>query len=67
MAINTYLLIMILNVHGLNVPIKSQSVEEWIKNKQTKPKNNKIHLYAAYRRVTSDLNGLDGPRAYNAK
>ena len=44
MAISTYLLIITLNVNGLNAPIKRQRVTEWIKNK--------THLYAAYKRLT---------------
>ena len=34
MAISTYLLIITLNVNGLNVPIKRHTVTEWIKKKQ---------------------------------
>ena len=44
MAISTYLLIITLNVNGLNVPIKRQRVIEWIENR--------THLYAAYYRLT---------------
>ena len=33
MALNSYLSLIILNVNGLNVPIKRYRVSEWIKNK----------------------------------
>ena len=47
MAINTYLSIATLNVNGLNAPIKRHRVANWIKNK--------THVYATYKRNTSDL------------
>ena len=34
MAINTYLSIITLNVNGLNAPIKSHRVADWIKNQE---------------------------------
>ena len=40
MTINTYLLIITLNVNGLNASIKRHRVAKWIKK-------NKTHLYAA--------------------
>ena len=46
MAISTYLSITILNVSGLNAPIKRQRVAFWIKNK--------THPYTAYKKLTSD-------------
>ena len=46
MAISTELSIITLNVNGLNAPIKTHRVTEWIKNK--------AHLYAAYKRLTSN-------------
>ena len=36
------------NVNALNVPIKTNSVSEWVKK-------NKTHVYAAYRRLILDL------------
>ena len=48
MALNSYLSIIILNVNGLNAPIKRHRVSEWIKKKKT-------YLYAAYKRFMLDL------------
>ena len=48
MAVGTYLSIAALNVSGLNAPIKRHRVADWIKK-------NKTHIYAAYKRHTSDL------------
>ena len=47
MAISTHLSIITGNVNGLNALIKRHKVAEWIKNK--------IHIYAAYKRLISDL------------
>ena len=49
MAISTYLLIITLNVNGLNSPIKRHRVAEWIKKK------NKTHLCVTYKRLTSNV------------
>ena len=46
-VVGPHLLIMTLNVNGLNFPVKSQRVGEWIKNK--------TQLYAAYKRLTLAL------------
>ena len=46
MTINTYLSIITLNVNGLNTPMETQD---------DKVGNNKIHLYAAYKRLILDL------------
>ena len=50
MAVSIYLSIATLNVNGLNAPIKRHRVADWIKNK--------THIYAAYKRHTSDLKTL---------
>ena len=50
MAINTYLSTANLNFNGLNAPIKRDRMANLIKNK--------IHIYAAYKRHTSDLKTL---------
>ena len=50
MAVRTYILIIILNVNGLNAPTKSQT--SWVDTK------NKIRIYAVYKRPTSDLGTL---------
>ena len=47
MVIGTYILIITLNVNGLNAPTKRHRLAEWIKNK--------THIYAVYQRPTSDL------------
>ena len=52
MATSTYLKVTTLNVNRLNVPIKRHRVAEWLKKKKQKTK---IHIYAAYERLTSDL------------
>ena len=49
MAISTYLSIMTLYINILNALLKRHRVAKWIKKK------NKTHLYAAYKRITSDL------------
>ena len=48
MAIRIYLSIITLNINELNAPIKRYRVGKWM----TK---NKTHLYAAYKRLTSEL------------
>ena len=47
MAIRTYISIITLNVNGLNVPTKRHTVADWIQKKTC--------IYAAYKRLTSDL------------
>ena len=47
MAISRYISVISLNANGLNAPIKRHQVVEWIQNK--------THIYAAYKRLTSDL------------
>ena len=47
MVIGTYILIITLNVNGLNAPTKRHRLAEWIKKK--------THIYAVYKRPTSDL------------
>ena len=47
MPIGTYVSIMTLNVNGLNAPTKDT---DWLNGYKTK-----THIYAAYRRPTSDL------------
>ena len=54
MAINTYLSIIILNVNGLNSPIKRHRVVEWMEKTKQNTKN-KTHIYAAYERLTSEV------------
>ena len=44
---STYILIIALNVNGLNVQSKRHTLAEWIKNK--------THIYAVYKRPTLDL------------
>ena len=51
MAIRTFIVIITLNVNGLNAPTKSQRLAKWIKRK----KPNKTCIYAVYNRPTSDL------------
>ena len=46
MAMNNYLLIITLNVNGLNAPIKRHRIAEWIRKHDP-------HIYAAYKRPTS--------------
>ena len=48
-ALSTYLSIITLNVNKLNTALKRHMVVEWIKKK------NKAHIYAACRRLTSDV------------
>ena len=50
------LIIINLNVGGLNSPIKRHRVAEWIK------KQNKIQLYADYKRLISDLRTHTGSK-----
>ena len=47
MLIGTYILIITLNVNGLNAPTKRYRLAEWIQNKTL--------IYAVYKRPTSDL------------
>ena len=47
MAISRYISVISLNANGLNASIKRHQVAEWIQNK--------THIYAAYKRLTSDL------------
>ena len=47
MAIGTYISTITLNVNGLNAPTKRHRLAEWIQNK--------IHIYAGYKKPTSDL------------
>ena len=47
MAVSTYLSVITLNINGLNVPIKRHRLADWIKYK--------THLYAAYKRLISEL------------
>ena len=47
MAIGTYISIITLNVNGLNAPTKRQT--GWM------DKKNKTHIYAVYKKPTSDL------------
>ena len=47
MAISTYISMITLNVNGQYAAIKRHIVAEWIQNK--------THIYAAYKRLTSDL------------
>ena len=49
MAIKTHILVIILNANELNPPIKRHRLAEQIKKK------NKTHVYAVYKRLTSDL------------
>ena len=48
MAISTYLLIITLNVNGLDAPIKRHRVAEWIQEQY-------IYTHTAYKRLISDL------------
>ena len=47
MAIGTYISIITFNVNGVNAPTKRYKLAEWIQNK--------THLYAVYKKPTSDL------------
>ena len=47
MVIRTYILIIMLNINGLNASTKRQTVAEWI-NKQD------LYIYTANKRLTSD-------------
>ena len=47
MVIETYISIITLNVNRLNAPTKRHRLDEWIKKK--------THIYAVYKRPTSDL------------
>ena len=46
-AIGTYISIITSNVNGLNTPTKRHRLTEWIQNK--------THIYAVYKKSTSDL------------
>ena len=46
MPVGAYILIITLNVNGLNVPTKRHRLNDQIQNK--------IHIYATYKRPTSD-------------
>ena len=48
MAIRTNISLIILNVNGLNVPTKRHRLAEWTQK-------NKTHIYAVYKKPTSDL------------
>ena len=48
MAIGTYMSIITLNVNGLNAPTKRHRLAVWIKTQDP-------HLYAVYKKPTSDL------------
>ena len=50
MAIGTYISIIISNKNGLNAPTKRHRLDEEIKKKK-----NKTHIYAVYKKPTSDL------------
>ena len=50
MAVRTHILIIILNVNGLNVPTKRHRLAEWIQKKKKKR-----HIYAIFKGPTSDL------------
>ena len=47
MAIGTYIMIITLNVNGLNAPTKRHRLAEWIQKQD--------HIYAVCKRPTSDL------------
>ena len=47
MSIGTYILIITLNVNGLNIPPKDT---DWLNGYK-----NKTHIYAVYKRPTSDI------------
>ena len=47
MGIGTYISVITLNVNGLNVSTKRHRLVEW--------KPNKTHIYAVYKKHTSDL------------
>ena len=50
MVIGTYISTITLNVNGLNAPIKDT---DWLNG--FKKKKNKTHIYAVYKKPTSDL------------
>ena len=50
MAIRIFISIITLNVNGLNAPNKRHRLAEWIQNK--------THVFAVYKRPTSDLGTL---------
>ena len=50
MVLGTYVLIVTLKVSGLNVPTKRHRLAEWIQKED--------HIYAVYKRPTSDLETL---------
>ena len=47
MAIRTFILIITLNINGLNAPAKRYRLAEWIQNES--------HIYLVYNKLTSDL------------
>ena len=47
MITSSYLSIIIINVNGLNAPVKRHRVAEWIK--KTNKQKNKTHIYAAFK------------------
>jgi len=50
MGIETYISIITLNVSGLNAPTKRHRLAEWIQKQD--------HIYAVYKKPTSDLKTL---------
>ena len=48
MATGIYISVITLNVNGLNAPTKRHRLAEWIEK-------NKTHIYALYKKPTSDL------------
>ena len=48
MVIGTHILMITLNVNGLNAPTKRNRLAEWIQKQD-------IYIYAVYKRPTSDL------------
>ena len=48
MAMGTYISIITLNENGLNTPTKRHRLAEWTQK-------NKTHIYAVYKKPTSDL------------
>ena len=47
MTIGTHILIITLNVNGLNAPTKRHRLAKWIQNK--------THIYAVYKKPTSEV------------
>jgi len=50
MAVRTYTSITVLNLNGLNVPVKRNRIAKWKKNKNC--------LHAVYKRLTSNIKTL---------